>query len=67
MIYYGHGGFNFDDLYTMPVYLRNFYLKLMIDTKKKEKEEQEKANKGESAPSSKKQSYGPAVNRIPKG
>lgn len=67
MIYYGNGGFNFDDLYTMPVYLRNFYLKLMVDTKKKEQEEQEKANKGQDAPSSKQQPYGPAVSRIPKG
>lgn len=43
MVYYGNGGFNFHDLYTMPVYLRNFYYKKLIDIKNKEKEAQEQA------------------------
>lgn len=49
MIYYGNGGFNFSDLYTMPVYLRNFYFKKMVDIKKKENEAIEKANKGKNS------------------
>lgn len=64
MIYHGNGGFNFHDLYTMPVYLRNFYLKLMIDTKKKEKEEHDKATKGQQPPG-KKQIHRPNVDRKP--
>jgi hypothetical protein len=38
MIYYGHGGFTFSDLYEMPVYLRNFYFRKMADVKNKEAE-----------------------------
>jgi hypothetical protein len=29
MVYWGKGGWTFDDLYTMPVYLRKFYLQSM--------------------------------------
>jgi hypothetical protein len=63
MIYYGNGGFTFGDLYTMPVYLRNFYFRKMVDTKEKEKEAAEQANK-KSAPSSKK-IHRPGVDRQP--
>jgi hypothetical protein len=31
MIYHGKGGFTFQDLYNMPVFLRGFYLKEMND------------------------------------
>jgi hypothetical protein len=51
----------------MPVYLRNFYLKKMIDVKKKEKEDAEKANKKGGTPGDKKITYGPAVSRKPGG
>ena len=67
MIYYGNGGFNFNDLYTMPVYLRNFYLKKLIDVKKAEKEDAERANKKGGTPGDKKIAYGPAVSRKPGG
>ena len=60
MVYYGNGGFTFSDLYTMPVYLRNFYLRKMSDIKAKEREEQTKST-GES-PNSKK-IHRPAVTR----
>ena len=32
----------------MPIYLRNFYLKKLVDTKKEEKEQVDKANKSSS-------------------
>jgi hypothetical protein len=63
MIYYGHGGFTFGDLYTMPVYLRNFYYRKMVDVKEKEKEAAEQANK-QPAPSSKK-IHRPGVTKTP--
>ena len=44
LIYYGNG-FSFSDVYDMPVYLRNFYTQKLIDAKKKEKAEIDKANK----------------------
>ena len=44
MIYFGNGGFTFGDLYNMPIYLRNFYLKSMNEVKKEEANAQKKAN-----------------------
>tara|TARA_Y100001938_G_C7737874_1_gene257832 strand:+ start:253 stop:441 length:189 start_codon:yes stop_codon:yes gene_type:complete len=49
MIYYGNGGFTFDDLYTMPIYLRNFYAKKMVETKKQEADAVKKSNRRQSA------------------
>ena len=43
-MYYGEG-FIFSDVYDMPVYLRNFYYKKLVDAKKKEKEEIDKSKK----------------------
>jgi hypothetical protein len=45
MVYHGKGGFNFQDLYNMPVFLRNFYLKEMNETIEKANAEIEKATK----------------------
>jgi len=42
-MYYGEG-FTHSDVYTMPIYLRNFYYKQLVDTRKKENEEVKKAN-----------------------
>lgn len=42
MIYYGKGGFNFNDLYNMPVFLRSFYLKEMNTAVEKENAEYDK-------------------------
>jgi len=42
MIYYGKGGFNFNDLYNMPVFLRSFYLQQMNDAVEKENAEYDK-------------------------
>ena len=39
MIYYGKGGWTWDDLYNeIPVFLRNFYMKEMLDAVKAEQE-----------------------------
>lgn len=38
LTYYGNGGFTFEQIYSMPVYLRNFYLKQLETVKKKEAE-----------------------------
>jgi hypothetical protein len=45
MVYHGKGGFNFEDLYNMPVFLRNFYLKEMNDTVEKQNAEIEKVTR----------------------
>ena len=41
-MYYGQG-FTHSDVYDMPVYLRNFYYKQLLDTRKKENDEAKKA------------------------
>ena len=42
-MYYGQG-FTHSDVYGMPVYLRNFYYKKLVDTRQKENDEIKKAN-----------------------
>ena len=41
-MYYGEG-FTHSDVYGLPIYLRNFYYKELVDTRKAEKKEIEKA------------------------
>ena len=48
LVYYGEG-FTFSDVYDMPIYLRNFYLKKLTDTKKEEKKQIDKSNKKSSS------------------
>jgi len=42
MVHYGNG-FTWSDVYFMPIHLRNFYFKQLVDFKKKEAEENKKA------------------------
>tara|TARA_R100000995_G_scaffold77980_1_gene48347 strand:+ start:29 stop:274 length:246 start_codon:yes stop_codon:yes gene_type:complete len=44
LMYYGEG-FTHSDVYSMPIYLRNFYYRQLADTRKKEADEMEKAQK----------------------
>ena len=43
MAYYSNGAFDFDQVYNMPVYLRNFHLRQLEDAKKKEAEQVKQA------------------------
>lgn len=45
MAYHSNGAFDFQQLYNMPVYLRNFHMKQLEDTKKKEAEAMQAAQK----------------------
>ena len=45
LCYYGQGGFTQSEAYTLPIHLRRFYLQQVIDAKKQEKENIEKASK----------------------
>jgi hypothetical protein len=40
---YGAPGFTFDDVYNMPVHLKNFYLREFVDLRKKENDEIKKS------------------------
>jgi len=44
MCYYGNG-YTFKDVYEMPVHIRMFHFKKLVDSKKKEKEEHDKSMK----------------------
>jgi hypothetical protein len=46
LVYFSKGGFGHNEVYNMPVYLRNFYLKQLYDTKKQEAEATQSATKG---------------------
>jgi hypothetical protein len=42
MVYHGKGGFTFETLYNMPVFLRGFYLQQMNDAVEKHNAEMDK-------------------------
>jgi hypothetical protein len=44
MVYYANGGFNWNDVYYMPIKLREFYYRELLSAKDSEKEEMEKVN-----------------------
>ena len=44
------GGFTHDEVYTMPVYLRYFYLKMLIDKRQREQKQSEDAQKNQNKP-----------------
>jgi hypothetical protein len=53
MAYYANGGFNWNDLYYMPIKLREFYYRELLNAKETEKEEMDKANSKAKSNSSK--------------
>jgi hypothetical protein len=46
--YYSEGAFTQDIVYNLPIYLRNYYLNLLIKTKEKEQQQLEKSSGGSS-------------------
>jgi hypothetical protein len=50
LAYHSQGAFTQDIAYKLPVYLRIFYLKKLIESKEKEKEAMEKSNKSSNKP-----------------
>lgn len=53
MAYYANGGFNWNDLYYMPIKLREFYYRELLSAKETEKEEMDKVNSKSKSNSSK--------------
>jgi hypothetical protein len=45
MIYFANGGFNWHDLYYMPIKLREFYWRELLKAKDSEKQSYEKVSK----------------------
>jgi hypothetical protein len=48
LVYNSNGGFTHDEVYTMPIFLRYFYLRMLIEQKETEQKE---ANSQERMPS----------------
>jgi hypothetical protein len=45
LVYYGRGGFNWTDIYNMPIWLRKFYYKKIEDAVQQEKKATESKTK----------------------
>ena len=45
LCYHSQGGFMHSDVYSMPVYLRRFYVQCLVKAKKEEEKQMQKANK----------------------
>jgi hypothetical protein len=50
-VYHGGGGFIHSEIYNMPIWMRRFHIEKINEHIKKQNEAQEKAQKGQSAPS----------------
>lgn len=53
MIYNSNGGFNWSDVYHMPIKLRDFYWNELVKSKKTESEQIDAAQRGNAATPSK--------------
>ena len=47
LVYHGNGGFNWSDVYDMPIWLRHYYIKSIENFIKKRNNAQEKANQSQ--------------------
>lgn len=48
IVFYGKGGYDYETVYNMPIYLRNFTYRKVVEHYEKEAEAAEKASKGQS-------------------
>ena len=51
IVFHGKGGYDFDTVYNMPIWLRNFTFKSIQEFYEKEKEEYDKSSKSSSGQS----------------
>ena len=45
LAYNSQGGFSHSDIYDMPIYLRKFYIRELVEAKKREQEQMKAASK----------------------
>lgn len=50
MCYYSEGAFQFTEIYQLPIFLRNFYFKKLVDIKNKENEKIKESKSKSSGP-----------------
>jgi hypothetical protein len=63
LVFHGGGGFQYYDVYNMPIWLRRFHIQKISEHNKKENEEMEKARKGQN--SNQNNVMGPNINPNP--
>jgi hypothetical protein len=56
LCYYSNGAFSHAEVYGLPIHLRRFYIRKLVDTKKQEADQHENASKGQ-------KSSGPKIDR----
>ena len=56
LCYYSNGAFSHTEVYALPIHLRRFYIRKLVDTKKQEADQHENATKGP-------KSSGPKIDR----
>jgi hypothetical protein len=49
MVYFANGGFNWHDVYFMPVRLREFYYRELLKAKEEEKSQMDRVSKSNSS------------------
>lgn len=64
LVYNSNGGFSHDEVYTMPVYLRYFYLRMLV---RKHEEQEERIKQSKNEESDPKAGKPPARPAIPRG
>jgi len=62
LVFHGGGGFQYYDVYNMPIWLRRFHIQKISEFNKEENEKMEKAQKGQSNENS---TMGPNINPNP--
>ena len=60
LVFHGGGGFQYYDVYNMPIWLRRFHSRKISEHNKKQNEELAKRSKGQTAKNS--QVLGPNIN-----
>ncbi len=41
LVYHSHGGFNWSDVYGMPIWLRKYYIRKLVETREEENKKHE--------------------------
>jgi hypothetical protein len=62
LVFHGGGGFQYYDVYNMPIWLRRFHIQKISEFNKKQNEEMEKAKKGQTNSDN---VFGPNINPNP--
>ena len=61
LCFHGRGGFTWEEVYNIPVWLRRFYLNKLVEAVKKENDEYERSSGGSGGSST------PSMPRMPSG